>query len=147
MWIYDFAFCCKFGKMSQIHAFRGAAQIVTILHRGVIKIYYNITWGGVLPIYYNITMGGVSRDPKFVLRNIWTAPNKYMWSDYIWSEWEGDMSRPTKKQTPRREIWRCKRACLPNHDVFHKMTMKVLDLIWPVVFFSPCHVYIIFGGL
>ena len=32
--------------MSQIHVFRGAAQIITILHRGVIKIYYNITWGG-----------------------------------------------------------------------------------------------------
>ena len=46
MWIYDFAFCCKFGEMSQIHVFRGAAQIITILHRGVIKIYYNITWGG-----------------------------------------------------------------------------------------------------
>ena len=27
------------------------------------------------PIYYNITMGGgISRDPKFVLHNIWTAP-------------------------------------------------------------------------
>ena len=22
MWIYDFAFCCEFGKMSQIHVFR-----------------------------------------------------------------------------------------------------------------------------
>ena len=65
MWIYDFAFCCKFGEMSQIHVFRGAAQIITILHRGVIKIYYNITWGG------------VSWDPKFVLRNIWTAPYEY----------------------------------------------------------------------
>ena len=64
MWIYDFAFCCKFGKMSQIHVFRG-----------VRPVYYDITWGGVFPIYYNITMGGgVSRDPKFVLRNIWTAP-------------------------------------------------------------------------
>ena len=32
----------------------------------------------VLPIYYNITMGGgVSRDPKFVLRNIWTAPKRF----------------------------------------------------------------------
>ena len=60
MWIYDFAFCCKFGEMSQIHVFRGAAQIITILHRGVIKIYYNITWGGVFLIYYNITMGGGS---------------------------------------------------------------------------------------
>ena len=28
---------------------------------------------GVITIYYNITRGGVSRDPKFVLRNIWTA--------------------------------------------------------------------------
>ena len=33
--------------------------------------------GGVFPIYYNITIGGgggVYRDPKFVLRNKWTAP-------------------------------------------------------------------------
>ena len=44
----------------------GSAQIITILHRGVIKIYYNIT------------MGGVSRDPKFVLRNIWTAPYLFL---------------------------------------------------------------------
>ena len=36
----------------------GSAQIITILHRGVIKIYYNITWGGDFQIYYNITMGG-----------------------------------------------------------------------------------------
>ena len=41
----------------------GLSKFITILH------------GGVFPIYYNITMGGVSRDPKFVLRNIWTAPN------------------------------------------------------------------------
>ena len=77
MWIYDFAFCCKFGEMSQIHVFRGAAQIITILHRGVIKTHYNITWGGGLPNllqYYKGEGGGVSRDPKFVLRNIWTAP-------------------------------------------------------------------------
>ena len=39
----------------------GSAQIITILHKVVIEIYYNITMG-------------VSRDPKFVLRNIWTAP-------------------------------------------------------------------------
>ena len=45
--------------------------------RGIFSIYYNITWGrGVFPIYYNITIGGggVCRDPKFVLRNKWTAP-------------------------------------------------------------------------
>ena len=52
----------------------GSAQIFTILHRGVIKIWE----GGVFPIYYNITMGGgVSRDPNFLLRNIWTAPKTY----------------------------------------------------------------------
>ena len=56
----------------------GSAQIITILHRGgVIQIYYNITWGGGLPdlLQYYKGEGGVSRDPKFVLRNIWTAPN------------------------------------------------------------------------
>ena len=42
-------------------------KFITILQRG-----------GGFPIYYNITRGrgGVSRDPKFVLRNIWTAPKK-----------------------------------------------------------------------
>ena len=59
----------------------GAAMIITILHRGVIKIYYNITWGGGLPDllqYYKGEEFGVSRDPKFVLRNIWTAPNFFL---------------------------------------------------------------------
>ena len=62
MWIYDFAFCCKFGEMSQIHVFRGAAQIITILHTGAIKIYYNITWGGGLPnlSQYHNGEGGVA---------------------------------------------------------------------------------------
>ena len=84
MWICDFTFCCKFGKMSQIHVFRGSAQIITILHGGVIKIYYNITWGD-LPdlLQYYKGEGRVSRDPKFVLRNIWTAPYlityQYQW--------------------------------------------------------------------
>ena len=53
----------------------GSAQIITILHRGgyrnLLQYYMG---GGVFPIYYNITMGGVSRDPQFVLRDIWTAP-------------------------------------------------------------------------
>ena len=44
----------------------GSAQIITILHRGG---YQNLLQ------YY---MGGVSRDPKFVLRNIWTAPKSYL---------------------------------------------------------------------
>ena len=42
----------------------GLSKFITILQRG----------GGLphLLQYYN--GGGVSRDPKFVLRNIWTAP-------------------------------------------------------------------------
>ena len=76
IWVYDFAFCCKFGKKSQIHVFRG-----------VRPDYYDITWGGYQNLlryymggglpdllqYYN--GGGGFRDPKFVLLNIWTAPN------------------------------------------------------------------------
>ena len=45
-------------------------MVITILQRGGHRIFFG---GGVFPIYYNITWGGVSRDPKFVLRNIWTA--------------------------------------------------------------------------
>ena len=41
----------------------GSAQIITILHRGIIKIYYNITWGGGLSDLLQYYMGGVSRDP------------------------------------------------------------------------------------
>ena len=63
--------------MSQIRVFRGPAQIIAILHRGVIEIYYNTTRGGGLPdlLQYYKGEGGVSRYPKFLLRNIWTAPN------------------------------------------------------------------------
>ena len=59
MWIYDFPFCSNSEKCRKYMFLGGSAQIITILHAG-----------GVFPIYYNITMG----DPKFVLRNIWTAP-------------------------------------------------------------------------
>ena len=53
----------------------GSAQIITILHRGGYQNLLQYYLGGVFPIYYNIAMGGgASRDPKFVLRNIWTAP-------------------------------------------------------------------------
>ena len=55
----------------------GSAHIITILHRGGYQNLLQYYMGGVFPVYYNITMGGgggVSRDPKFVLRNIWTAP-------------------------------------------------------------------------
>ena len=52
--------------MSQMHSVRG-----------VRPDYYDITWGGGLSDllqYYKGKGGGVSRDPKFVLHNIWTAP-------------------------------------------------------------------------
>ena len=52
----------------------GSTQIITISHGGVIEIYYNITWGGSSRFITILQWGGVSRDPKFVLRNIWTAP-------------------------------------------------------------------------
>ena len=71
MWIYD----CKCRK----YTFFGGGvlfQIITILHSGGCQnLLQYFIGGGVFPNYYNITMGGgVSRDPKFVLRNIWTAP-------------------------------------------------------------------------
>ena len=77
MWIYVYTFCHKFGKMSQIRISRGSTQIITILHRGghwnLLQYYKG---GGGLPdlLQYYKGEGGVSRHPKFVLRNIWTAP-------------------------------------------------------------------------
>ena len=47
----------------------GTVQIITILHRFFFRNFLQ---------YY---MGGVSRDPKFVLRNIRTAP-------YVGSKWD-----------------------------------------------------------
>ena len=50
------------------------------IHKGL-SIYYVIWIGAVggLPdlLQYNMCGGGVCRDPKFVLRNIWTAPNTW----------------------------------------------------------------------
>ena len=66
----------------QIHIFSGVRPDYVILHYyigGVIEIYYNIRWGGLPDLlqYYNGGGGGgVSRDPKFVLRNIWTVPKR-----------------------------------------------------------------------
>ena len=64
--------------MSQIYVSRGSTQIFTILHRGGYQNLLQYYMGGGLPNllqYYNGGGWGVSRDPKFVLRNIWTAPN------------------------------------------------------------------------
>ena len=65
MCIYDFAFCCKFGKMSHIHVFRGgAAQIFTILYRGSNRnLLQNSIGGGggslgTQNLYYVIYMDG-----------------------------------------------------------------------------------------
>ena len=56
----------------------GSTQIITILHRGGSLKFITILQGGGLPdlLQYYKGEGGVSRDPKFVLRNIWTAPNE-----------------------------------------------------------------------
>ena len=67
MWIYVYTFCRKFGKLSQIRVSGGSTQIITILQRAGhwnLSRFITILQGG----------GGVSRDPKFVLRNIWAAP-------------------------------------------------------------------------
>ena len=70
MWIYDFAFCCKFGKMSQIHVFRGSAQIITILHRGGYRNLLQYYMGGGLPDllqYYNGGGGGGLTGPQICI--------------------------------------------------------------------------------
>ena len=64
MWIYDFAFCYEFRKMSQIYVFKGVRPDYYIV--AVIEIYHKITWG-VFPIYYNITMGGGLSGPRICI--------------------------------------------------------------------------------
>ena len=76
MRIYVYAFCRKFGKMSQIRVSRGVHPDYYDITKGRTLKFIAILQGGGLPDllqYYN--GGGVSQDPKFVLRNIWTAPN------------------------------------------------------------------------
>ena len=53
----------------------GSAQIITILHRGGYRNLLQYYMGGSSRFITILQWGrGVSRDPKFVLRNIWTAP-------------------------------------------------------------------------
>ena len=54
----------------------GSAQIITILHRGGYQnlLQYYMGRGGLPDFLQYYNGGGVSWDPKFVLRNIWTAP-------------------------------------------------------------------------
>ena len=60
----------------------GSTQIITILHRGgqqnLLQYYMGGPPGG-SSRFITILQGGggVPRDPKFVLRNIWTAPYWY----------------------------------------------------------------------
>ena len=71
-------------KMSQINVLGGSAQIITILHGG--GGYQNL-------LQYYMGGGGFSRDPKFVLRNIWTAPNPVFGSECVPKE-------PTRSHDP-----------------------------------------------
>ena len=54
----------------------GPPRLLRYYKGGVIEIYYNTTRGGGFPdlLQYYKGEGGVSPDPRFVLRNIWTAP-------------------------------------------------------------------------
>ena len=47
----------------------GSARIITILHRGVIEIYYNITWGGLPDLlqYYDGGAGGGLSGPQICI--------------------------------------------------------------------------------
>ena len=58
------------------YTFLPSVQIIMILHSGgyqnLLQYYMGVEGLPDLLQYYN--GGGVSRDPKFVLRNIWTAP-------------------------------------------------------------------------
>ena len=75
MWIYDFAFVANFETVANT-CFQGGLPRLLRYYIGGLSKFITILHGGGLPNllqYYN--GGGVSRDPKFVLRNIWTAPN------------------------------------------------------------------------
>ena len=50
-------------------------HLLTKSQLGAVHILRNTGWGGDLPdlLQYYKGKGGVFRDPKFVLRNIWTA--------------------------------------------------------------------------
>ena len=52
-----------------------SAQIIMILHRGGYQnlLQYYMGGGGLPDLLQYYNGGGASRDPKFVLRNIWTA--------------------------------------------------------------------------
>ena len=81
----------------------GPPRLLRYYKGGVIEIYYNTTRGG-SSRFITILQGGggVSRDPKFVLRNIWTAP-------YILPVDQTKGGESTKqegdKNDPARESW------------------------------------------
>ena len=79
MWIFDFAFVANSEKCRKYTFLDGYARIITILHRGGYRNLLQHYMGGGLPdlLQYYKGEGGVSWDPKFVLRNIWTAPYSF----------------------------------------------------------------------
>ena len=75
MRIYVYAFVANSEKCRKYAFLGGSTQIITILHRrGHWNLLQYYKGGGGLPNLLQYYNGGVSRDPKFVLRNIWTAP-------------------------------------------------------------------------
>ena len=88
--------CCKYMFLGE------SAQIITILQRGGYRNLLQYYKGGGLPNLLQYYKGGVSWDPKFVLRNIWTAPNtqqkhrnpkRNSWQWWLWSVSRGRLSK------------------------------------------------------
>ena len=61
----------QFEGIQNIQRVRELEDRQTFLVRGC--VLHNTGWGGV-PNLLQYCMGGLSEDPRFVLRNIWTAP-------------------------------------------------------------------------
>ena len=61
--------CCKYTFLG------GSAQIITILHRGGYRNLLQYYMGGSTRFITISQWGGASRDPKFVLRNIYGRPH------------------------------------------------------------------------
>ena len=86
----------------------GSAQIITILHRGGLSKFITILHGGgglLNLLQYYKGGAGASRDPKFVLRNIWTAPQCWHESRRRWGSWkDGEMKQNVLGRCPKGKV-------------------------------------------
>ena len=116
--------CCKYAFLG------GPPRLLRYYIGGVIEIYYNTTkGGGESSRFITILQGGgvVSQDPKFVLRNIWTAPKRNtgwkwlslkIWQGNSYFLWKDEHTKVIifENMTPKKPIhlkrWPCKRYYL-----------------------------------